>query len=156
MQQKYEFGTRLTYFWHKNEKKISLNFILIFKPLRFWHTCRSSLSKFPSQIKLIQYQSGPDFRLCRLSFLCSLFFFFFLKRAFTLQVLQMFFGIMISWSWTQKTLISWSFCPGYLKRKKRSNICDNVLRNENLYSVILLIPPIFISYFQRKKIIQQP
>ena len=27
MQQKYELWTRLTYFWHKNEKKISLNFI---------------------------------------------------------------------------------------------------------------------------------
>ena len=55
MQQKYELGTRLTYFWYKNEKKISLNFILVFEPLRFWHTCRSFLlSKFASQIKLIK------------------------------------------------------------------------------------------------------
>ena len=27
MQEKYELGTRLTYFWHKNGKKTSLNFI---------------------------------------------------------------------------------------------------------------------------------
>ena len=55
MQQKYELGTRLTYFWHKNEKKISLNFIFVFEPLRFQLTCPSFLlSKFASQIKLIQ------------------------------------------------------------------------------------------------------
>ena len=59
MQQKYELGTRLTYLWYKNEKKISLNFILVFEPLRFWHTCRSFLlSKFASQIKLIQSLVG--------------------------------------------------------------------------------------------------
>ena len=39
IQQKYELGTRLTYFWHKNEKKISLNFIFVFKTLRFRHIC---------------------------------------------------------------------------------------------------------------------
>ena len=55
MQQKYELGTTLTYFWHKNESKISLNFIFVFKPLSFRHKCpRSLLSKFASQIKLIQ------------------------------------------------------------------------------------------------------
>ena len=54
MQQKYELGTRFTYFWHKNEKKISLNFIFAFKPLRFRHACHSFLlSKYASQIKLI-------------------------------------------------------------------------------------------------------
>ena len=54
MQQKYELGTRLTYFWHKNEKKISLNFIFAFEPLRFRHACHSFLlSKYASQIKLI-------------------------------------------------------------------------------------------------------
>ena len=59
MQQKYELGTRLTYFWHKNEKKISLNFIFVFEPLRFRHTCPSFLlSKFASQIKLIQSVVG--------------------------------------------------------------------------------------------------
>ena len=66
MQQKYELGTRLTYFWHKNEKKISLNCIFIFDPLRFWHTCRSFLlSKLVSQIKLIQslVESVASFRV---------------------------------------------------------------------------------------------
>ena len=32
MQQKYELATRLTYFWHKNEKKVSLNLIFVFEP----------------------------------------------------------------------------------------------------------------------------
>ena len=32
MQQKYELGTRLSYFWQKNEKKISLNSIYIRAP----------------------------------------------------------------------------------------------------------------------------
>ena len=50
--------TRLTYFWYKNEKKISLNFIFVFELLRFWHTCSSFLSKFASQIKLIQSVMG--------------------------------------------------------------------------------------------------
>ena len=70
MQQKYELGTRLTYFWHKNEKKISLNFIFVFEPLRFRHTCPSFLlSKFASQIKLIKSpgsvasQRFPDVRI---------------------------------------------------------------------------------------------
>ena len=57
MQQKYELITRLTYFWHKNEKKISLNFIFVFKPLRFRHTCHP-LSEYASQIKLIQSVAG--------------------------------------------------------------------------------------------------
>ena len=52
---KYELGTRLTYFWHKNEKKISLNFIFLFELLSFRHTYTSFLlSKLASQIKLIQ------------------------------------------------------------------------------------------------------
>ena len=70
MQQKYELGTRLTYFWHKNEKKISLNFIFVFEPLRFRHTCPSFLlSKFASQIKLIKSPGSvashrfPDVRI---------------------------------------------------------------------------------------------
>ena len=51
MQRKYELGTSLTYFLHRNEKKISLNV----KSQRFRHTCPSFLlSKFASQIKLIQ------------------------------------------------------------------------------------------------------
>ena len=55
MQLKYELRTRLTYSWHKNEKKISLNFIFVFEPLRFQQTWPSFLlSKFASQIKLIQ------------------------------------------------------------------------------------------------------
>ena len=52
MQQKYELGTKLTYFWHKNEKKISLNFIFAFETLRFRHIYHA-LSKCASQIKLI-------------------------------------------------------------------------------------------------------
>ena len=57
MQQKYEL--RLTYFWHKNEKKISLNLIFVFEPLRFWQTCPSFLlSKFVSQTNLIQSMVG--------------------------------------------------------------------------------------------------
>ena len=59
MQQKYELGTRLTYFWHQNEKKISLSFIVVFESLRCWHTCLSFLlSNFTSQIKLIQSVVG--------------------------------------------------------------------------------------------------
>ena len=59
MQRKYELGTRLTYFWHKNEKKISLNSIFVFESLRFRHTYPSFLlSKLPSQIKLIQSVVG--------------------------------------------------------------------------------------------------
>ena len=55
MHQKYELGTRLTYFWHKKEKKISLNFSFVFEPLHFQHTCSSFLlSKFASERKLIQ------------------------------------------------------------------------------------------------------
>ena len=51
MQRKYELGTSLTYFLHRNEKKISLNV----KSQRFRHTCPSFLlSKFASKIKLIQ------------------------------------------------------------------------------------------------------
>ena len=50
-------ATRLTNVWHKNEKKISLNFIFVFDPLRFRHTCHA-LSKFASQIKLIQSVVG--------------------------------------------------------------------------------------------------
>ena len=46
MQQKYELGTRLTYFWPENDKKIFLNFIFVFEPARFW------------QIKLIQSVVG--------------------------------------------------------------------------------------------------
>ena len=53
MQQKYEFGTSLTYFWHKNERKISLNFIFVIESLRFRQTCHA-LSKFALEIKLIQ------------------------------------------------------------------------------------------------------
>ena len=49
MQQKYELGTKLTYFWHKNEKKTSLKFIFVFEPLRFRHTlsfyCQNLLHK---------------------------------------------------------------------------------------------------------------
>ena len=52
MQQKYELETRLTYFWHKNEKKISKKFIFVFEPLSFRHTYPSFLlSKLASQIK---------------------------------------------------------------------------------------------------------
>ena len=59
MQQKYELETRLTNFWHKNEKKISLNFIFVFELLRFRHLCPNFLlSKFASQIKLIQSVVG--------------------------------------------------------------------------------------------------
>ena len=59
MQQKYELGTRLTYFWHKNEKKIYLNFIFVFESLHLWYACRSFLlSKFASQIKLMQFVVG--------------------------------------------------------------------------------------------------
>ena len=59
MQQKYKLGTRLTYFWHKTENEISLNFIFVFEPLRFRHACLSFLlSKFTSQIKLIQSVVG--------------------------------------------------------------------------------------------------
>ena len=59
MQQKYEVGTRLTYFWHKNEIKISLNFIFVFEPLLFQHTYLSFLlSKLASQINLIQSVVG--------------------------------------------------------------------------------------------------
>ena len=59
LQQKYELGTRLTYFWHKNEKKIFLNFIFLFQSLRFQHTYPSFLlSKLVSQIKLIQSVVG--------------------------------------------------------------------------------------------------
>ena len=55
MQQKYELRTKLTNFSHKNEKKISLNFVFVFEPLRFRHTRPSFLlSKFASQINLIQ------------------------------------------------------------------------------------------------------
>ena len=43
MQQKYELGTRLNYFWHKNEKIISQNFNFVFEPLHFQHTCPSFL-----------------------------------------------------------------------------------------------------------------
>ena len=57
MQQKYNLGTKLTYIWHKNEKKISPNFIFVFQPLCFRHICHA-LSKFASQIKLIQYVVG--------------------------------------------------------------------------------------------------
>ena len=56
---KKELGTRLTCFWHKNGKKISVNFIFVFEPLRFRHTCPSFLlSKFASQVKLIQSLGG--------------------------------------------------------------------------------------------------
>ena len=41
-------ATKLTYFWHKNEKKF-LNFIFVFEPLRFRHSCHA-ISKFASQI----------------------------------------------------------------------------------------------------------
>ena len=59
MQQKYELGSRLTFFRNKNEKKISLNFIFVFEPLSFLHTYPSFLlSKFVSQIKLIQSVVG--------------------------------------------------------------------------------------------------
>ena len=59
MQQKYEVGTGLTYFWHKNEIKISLNFIFVFEPLLFQHTYLSFLlSKLASQINLIQSVVG--------------------------------------------------------------------------------------------------
>ena len=52
MQQKYELKTSLTYFWHKNEKKISQNFIFVFEPLPFRHTYPSFLlSKSASQVK---------------------------------------------------------------------------------------------------------
>ena len=65
--------TRLIYFWHKNEKKISLKFILVFEPLRFRHTYPSFLlSKLASKLKLIQsvvrlscYSQGPRVRLPR-------------------------------------------------------------------------------------------
>ena len=57
MEQKYNLGTKLTYIWHKNEKKISPNFIFVFQPLCFRHICHA-LSKFASQIKLIQYVVG--------------------------------------------------------------------------------------------------
>ena len=51
MHQKYELGPSLNYFWYKNEKKIFLNFIFAFEPLRFWHTCHSFLlSKFASHM----------------------------------------------------------------------------------------------------------
>ena len=59
MQQRYELRTMLTYFWHKTEKKISLNFIFVFELLRFWHTCHA-LSKFALQIKLIQSVVGAS------------------------------------------------------------------------------------------------
>ena len=36
MQQKYELGTGLSYFWHKNEKKISLNLIFCIPAPTFW------------------------------------------------------------------------------------------------------------------------
>ena len=39
MQQKYELQTWLTYFWYKNEKKVSINFIFVFESLRFHQTC---------------------------------------------------------------------------------------------------------------------
>ena len=45
------------YFWHKNEKKISLNLIFVFEPLRFRHTCHP-LSEFAWRIKLIQSVVG--------------------------------------------------------------------------------------------------
>ena len=46
-------------FWHKNEKKISQNFIFVLEPLRFWQICPSFLlSKFASQIKLMQSLVG--------------------------------------------------------------------------------------------------
>ena len=35
MQQKYEMGTRLIYFWYKNESKISLNFLFCIRVPRF-------------------------------------------------------------------------------------------------------------------------
>ena len=52
----YELKAKLTYFWHKVESKIFLNFIFVFEPLRFRHTCPQSflLSKFILQIKLIE------------------------------------------------------------------------------------------------------
>ena len=55
MQQKCELGTRLTYFSHKNDKKISLNFIFVFKPLLFRHTCPALVLYYQ---KLIQYAVG--------------------------------------------------------------------------------------------------
>ena len=59
MQQKYELGARLTYFLHKNEKKIYLIFIFVFEPLHLWHACRGFfLPKFASQIKLIHSVVG--------------------------------------------------------------------------------------------------
>ena len=59
MQERYDLGTRLIYFWNKNEKKISLSFIFVFEFLRFWHTCPTFLlSKFASQIKLMNSVVG--------------------------------------------------------------------------------------------------
>ena len=55
MQQKRELGTRLTYFSYKNEKKISLNLIFVFKPLLFRHTCPALVLYYQ---KLIQYAVG--------------------------------------------------------------------------------------------------
>ena len=61
-QQKSDLGTSLTYFWHKNERKISLNFIFVFEHLRFWHT-RSSflLSKFASRKQKRHPGTGVNF-----------------------------------------------------------------------------------------------
>ena len=70
MQQKCELGTRLTYFWHKNEKIISLKFIFVFEPLRFRHTCHA-ISKFTSQIKLIQSVVGSVASHRALGFHCQ-------------------------------------------------------------------------------------
>ena len=43
----------MTYFSHKNEKKISQNLTFLFEPQRFWHTYTSFLlSKLDSQIKV--------------------------------------------------------------------------------------------------------
>ena len=59
MQQKYELVTRLTYFWHKNEKKIFLNFVFVFEPLLFRHTCHALNTICGGGQLLVTESQGP-------------------------------------------------------------------------------------------------